>query len=468
MKETKKAVVSTREKPTHTKLNAEVTGAAGQLEYETPLIQTPLFDTRKLSARAILHLQRTVGNLSVVQLLAKEGNDLAALHTLPEQEGAGIQRVAQPVANTPAQQWEADWNDPAFAQYQHHFNRDKRRPAGTPKERYDILCPLYQQHGIPRPLHYIANNIVPAPFYTFSTIEAHQSVQAALLVAENALKAKGFATAPVNTAWAFTPRTTDAGGWSNHASGKAIDFDCANNPHLTKPGVRKIITALTGYNIEKKNPGAGMGMTNYEATAAASEAFKEKYNPEGMRNRIEELESQEMICEGETWIFTLQLEDLPKGRKATREDRKMAQDIKARMKAKQAEIKALANQRKALEKELHRYEKTDEEIESLQGEIDTQEDQVQDLEDQIKEAQGKKLKAIKASLNSEKKKLRKSKNKLKAKEKARRQDPLRKYGAGGFMNLPKELVTAMTSKHAGFEWGGNWEGAKDFMHFEMP
>ena len=48
---------------------------------------------------------------------------------------------------------------------------------------------------------------------------------------------------------------------------------------------------------------------------------------------------------------------------------------------------------------------------------------------------------------------------------ARDQDPLRTYGAQGFLNLPKEVVEAMTG--AGLRWGGNWKGAKDFMHFDL-
>ncbi|NJL87172.1 MAG: M15 family metallopeptidase [Leptolyngbyaceae cyanobacterium SM1_1_3] len=44
--------------------------------------------------------------------------------------------------------------------------------------------------------------------------------------------------------------------------------------------------------------------------------------------------------------------------------------------------------------------------------------------------------------------------------------PLRNYAASGFLNLPKDLVEAMTG--AGLEWGGDWKGAKDFMHFELP
>jgi hypothetical protein len=42
---------------------------------------------------------------------------------------------------------------------------------------------------------------------------------------------------------------------------------------------------------------------------------------------------------------------------------------------------------------------------------------------------------------------------------------LRNYAAGGFLNLSKDVVNAMTG--AGLKWGGDWKGAKDFMHFEL-
>ena len=49
---------------------------------------------------------------------------------------------------------------------------------------------------------------------------------------------------------------------------------------------------------------------------------------------------------------------------------------------------------------------------------------------------------------------------------------MRKYQREGFLNLPKDVVTAM--KAAGFTWGGDWGidsnhvDHKDMMHFDMP
>jgi D-alanyl-D-alanine carboxypeptidase len=42
---------------------------------------------------------------------------------------------------------------------------------------------------------------------------------------------------------------------------------------------------------------------------------------------------------------------------------------------------------------------------------------------------------------------------------------LNKYAANGFLNLPKALVEEL--QKAGLNWGGTWNSAKDFMHFEL-
>jgi hypothetical protein len=50
------------------------------------------------------------------------------------------------------------------------------------------------------------------------------------------------------------------------------------------------------------------------------------------------------------------------------------------------------------------------------------------------------------------------------KRSAREAEPLRAYGARGILNLPKEVLEALIG--VGLRWGGNWRGAKDFMHFD--
>ena len=76
------------------------------------------------------------------------------------------QRNPDPPVLTDAQQWEQDWN---------HYTGQQRlfagsgRPAGTPRERYDILCPKYKANGIPRPMVYLASSMTTARFFGLST-----------------------------------------------------------------------------------------------------------------------------------------------------------------------------------------------------------------------------------------------------------------------------------------------------------
>lgn len=79
-------------------------------------------------------------------------------------------------------------------------------------------------------------------------------------------------------------------------------------------------------------------------------------------------------------------------------------------------------------------------------------------------AQQKLRATLQRSLTQKKATLKKQRQ-LNAKKKQHDADPLRKYAAGGFLNLTKEVVDALTG--AGLKWGGNWKGAKDFMHFEL-
>ena len=48
---------------------------------------------------------------------------------------------------------------------------------------------------------------------------------------------------------------------------------------------------------------------------------------------------------------------------------------------------------------------------------------------------------------------------------ARDEDTLRGYQQRGFLDLNKTMVEAL--KGAGLRWGGDYSGAKDFMHFEV-
>ena len=140
----------------------------------------------------------------------------------------------------------------------------------TPRHRYDVLCPLYKAHDIPRPMEYLATSITTAKFYGFST-PAHAQLAAALAAAEATLKGKGYADAPVKSVWALNPRTTSEGHWSNHSDGKAVDIDPNENPRLENKGERKIVSLVSGVDMEQGGQG-------YDVLKGASDKFRADYN----------------------------------------------------------------------------------------------------------------------------------------------------------------------------------------------
>ena len=426
---------------------------------------------------------------------------------------------ATPASSTPApltdvQQWEKDWNaDPG---HQHLF-AGEGRPAGTPRERYDVLCPLYRAQGIPRPMVYVASSITTGTFYQFSS-PMHAGVAAALKTAEGTLKGKGHATAPIAKLWGFNPRTTSTGKWSNHADGKAVDLDDTDNPHLDDQRDRKIISLVTGTDMEKGSQGWG-------AMKDASDRFKADYDAAGMTRRITELgaaeeqrslernlaKSSQGVLDGQrdqlkTERATLkqQRAALPRGRKATPADvanaaeldaalernrtssDSLAVEIKARaieVKKKESALKDATTDRKTLEQQLTRYEATDKAVTDLQLAVTALPDEIKALDEQVarskadeqdaataKDAAGvkaqQKLRATltKAAAQKRTEQTRKAKS-LDQKKASRDAEPLRGYAAGGFLNLSKDVVDAMVA--AGLKWGGDWKGAKDFMHFDL-
>ena len=424
--------------------------------------------------------------------------------------GSFVQRqpVPPPAPLTDAQQWEADWT--SHPKQQGYFN-DTGRPSGTPRERYDILCPLYKAQGIARPMVYLATSITTATFYTFST-PAHTDLATKLKAAETTLKGKGITAAPVSSAWALNARTTSKGGWSNHAEGRAIDLDPNANPFLIDANERKVISLVTGTDMEKS--GAG-----YTAMKGASDTFKADYNAAGMQRRVNELTAAEALKTAardadlaardtlkaqaatlKTDLATLktQLKSVPKGPKATADDVAKAAELNAaikqngldsqktradqavqlvELKKKEAELSSATKDRESLAKQLTAFQATDKAITDLETSIKALPDEITSLETQITQtttdegvanaandsvaaAAQQKLRAkLTASLAASKAKLKKEQGQLTTKEKQRDDDPLRKYAAGGFLNLSKDVVDAMIG--AGLNWGGNWKGPKE-------
>ncbi|MFI7582794.1 M15 family metallopeptidase [Kocuria sp. M1N1S27] len=424
------------------------------------------------------------------------------------------QLVLQRQAVTDAQQWDQDWA--AHPDQQRRF-RGGGRPTGTPRQRYDVLAPLYKARGIPRPMVYLATSITTARFFDFET-PAHVDLAAALRTAEATLRAGGVTAAPVTKVWALNPRTTSAGGWSNHADGRAVDIDPGTNPHLTSKAQRRIISLVTGTDMEAGGQG-------YDAMKNASDTFRVLYNPVGLRWRILVLSAAEARTKAAVSTATAErdrlraeraavvaaraaarqeLRTLPRGRRATAEQKTRAAELAAvvqersaaltaldrrlklhgaTLKKQSAAAKSAAQDRGLLEKHLARYEAVDSALAGLETEVAALPAAVAALEAQIaRSRQGEQEsralgdtrgaaaeRRLRAGLQKELKRRRADLNRktkdLKKKRGSRDRDPLRTYGAQGFLNLPKELVEAMTG--AGLRWGGNWKGAKDFMHFDL-
>jgi hypothetical protein len=341
-------------------------------------------------------------------------------------------------AGVPAEarrQWEADWNDPAFSAARAHFRGDSR-PTGTPRERYDLLCPFYHERGIERPLKYAAEEITTASFFDLRT-PAHRDLAAALARAEGILRARGHTTAPVEEGWAFNARTTSKGAWSNHADGRAIDFDSPTNPHLTGEFECGVISALTGVDVRAENPAEGTGARPYGVLKAASDRFRAAYSREGLTRRIGELKAQEARQSGEA-------------ARAAAEQRRLLEEELAYVEGELPSVVELAR-----------------EITRLGERLAQQRRSVGFLEQQLGESTFPAERAeLRRRLEAERRALDETVQRLRTAERGRDAHYLRAYARTGFLSLVEEFVDAL--KAAGLEWGGDWEGAKDFMHFELP
>jgi hypothetical protein len=273
----------------------------------------------------------------------------------------------QDIASSLQSQWEADWDDPAFADLHYHF-KNAGRPEGTPKQRYMILCGFYLAHEkIDRPLKYIRENIVEAHFFQFST-PAHRDVADGLAQAEQTLRKTGMTIAPLTSAYAFVPRTQTGGTrWSNHASGRAIDLDASTNPHLTNQTETLVISALTGIDMESKHPGKDEGLPLYEAIAEASERFKQEFNDEGLAAATERYQQQmEDLEERIDWLVD-EAAGIPRGRSASAEDKASRAEIERLIKQLKPDLREAEKTHKALSDTLAKYRQTNTSIEKLRA-----------------------------------------------------------------------------------------------------
>jgi hypothetical protein len=383
----------------------------------------------------LLRLQRSAGNQAVGQLLRQPAPVVVA-------------------PKTDEQQWEDDWNDAAFAGARAHF-AGPDRPSGTPKQRYDVLCPLYKAQGILRPLKYVHDNIVTGTFFGHSS-PMHKDLRTKLNTAQKALNDAGVTDAPFTKLWAFNPRTQSGGQWSNHADGKAIDFDENTNPRLINAKQNAVISALTEMDITASNPGAKAGMTDsYDASAEASLRFQSRYSAVGLAERSEEIYDDEHALEAEEKEIADKLGVLGKVAKPTADQKNEAKALRNDLKAKQAQIRANLAAQKAIGGERDRVLALEKAVDDLEKAIDTLQTEIDAL-DATKDA--KKI-AAKAALMKVKQK------QLAAATTARDDDPMRKLANTGFLDLDKQMVEAL--KATGLRWGGNYTGSKDYMHFEL-
>lgn len=445
------------------------------------------------AAATILQLQRSAGNQAVAMLL-RDPDPAAA---------------ATPAADAPADpgtaQLEADWN--AASEQERNRFKGEGRPPGDPHTRYLKLAKMYKaEKGIERPILWVRDNIVDGQFFEAKS-PMHKDLQAALSAAESELKTKhGVTEQPFKGAWAFNPRTTTRGGWSNHAEGKAIDIDAASNPHLLEMREKKVINALTGMDVTASTRDDD---DSYGKLMEMSDLFQERYSLEGMDARIDELEELEAELEAEHEELEEELEAIPKhkrkrGEKLTPDQKKQiaenaerAKELTKQLKAKQAQIDKAEERQKLLAGEKARHQKLAPGIEKTKAKIAELLDEVERIDAEITaralviaahdvlsdfappppEGESKKDRAARRAAEKaarqaqarRKKELVALKKKRKAKQAAIGKaqasiDPIHRYADEGFLNLSEPLVESL--KTAGLEWGGDWGGSKDFMHFE--
>jgi D-alanyl-D-alanine carboxypeptidase len=406
----------------------------------------------------VLRLQRSAGNRAVVQILRQ-----------PAPPGP-------PAPKTVEQQWADDWADPTFSGARAHF-RGTDRPVGTPKERYDVLCPLYRDQGIPRPLTYVKDEILDDSEFFGQRTPMHKDLMTALKAAEATLRAAGVTTAPFSKCWAFNPRTQTGGQWSNHADGKAIDIDEATNPRLLDAHQRTIISALTDMDISAANPGAAQGLDSYDANKQASSRFQDRYSAGGIAARVEELADEEGDLDDQRKDIADALGLIPTGKHGspapTADQKAAAAALHTKLTAKQAEIKAAVDARKALESEHTRVAALDKAVEDLEKAISKLQSELAalnaDLEQLAKAPPGAatdtQIHVRKAALATKATAIANKQKQLARAVKTRGEDPLHSLAAHGFLDLNKAMVVAL--KGAGLRWGGDYKGPKDFMHFEV-
>ena len=469
-----------------------------------------------------------------VQPMARQPDDVQRTSEVvqPAPTPEVLQRA--PTPDPDLAQWTADWNDSQFAAARGYFN-EASRPTGTPETRYKIMCPLYRNHGIARPLLYLKDSINGSTTFFGQSTPAHKGMQAMLAAAEKTLRDlkddKGnprYPTSPLKERpWALNVRTTSSNKWSNHADGRAIDLDPGTNPHLDNAAHRAIMNELTGMDIEARNPGTGLPVPplfapdSYDSVKLVSDLFSANYNEAGLTKRSTELTADRAALVAERDAIKNTRTDLTKRAKevakerdaalrrkgATAADKTAARqqaktaldeitaqqaDLKRQLAAKESDVKAMTKRADRIVAELRKFTREQKAFDTTVAAIGAAEagatagaaelatataaktaaaqllaDARRDKKPKAEVATLRKdLAKQVAAVSKAKAALAKQQKSLRDNTKKRDGYTLRKYQREGILNLPKDVVEAMTK--AGFRWGGDWAVHKDMMHFDMP
>ena len=369
---------------------------------------------------------------------------------------------AQPEMSEEEKQWRADWNDEALEKWRSHFGGESN---------YLKLCPLYKAVGVLRPLKYATDNIVEITFLGHKT-PGHKDLKAKMEKAEALLKercaAKGKPVPTLKSVWAFTPRAmaSNKNKLSNHALGKAVDFDPDQNPMLVKDSLN-LAEAVSGMDLHRSNQG-------FDEIKAASDSFKANYNIEGLTRRInactEQLQDLDkalkdldtsialLKTKAATGMDAQQLKRLTEEKKRKQDARKRAVDMLDLLNKAKDKLIALSEVQDSLKI-------LEQERDGLDKEISNLKQAIAELPPARDAEQAERAKQLNAELTTaQQKNTAKDAEIKKAKEKVRQLSPPA-YAKTGFLNLDRDLVNAMID--AGIEWGGNWKSNKDLMHFEV-
>ena len=209
-----------------------------------------------------------------------------------------------------------------------------------------------------------------------------------------------------------------------------------------------MISNLTEMDVADQNLG-------YAGAAEASSRFQARYSVTGLAERSEEIYDDEHEIEAERDKINARLGVLGKEAKPTADQKLEAKALHTELKAKQAELRTNLAAQKSISDERDKLVALEKAVTDTEAEIDTLQTEIDAL-DATKDA--KKIAAMTAKLKAKQTKLAKA-------TKARDNNPNQVLADKGFLDLDEQLVNAL--KAAGLRWGGDYKGAKDFMHFEV-